>query len=131
MPDPAYDHGFLKVFVTTATSALPLSDALVTVSQQQNGQTVLLHTLHTDSSGQTPEVSLQTPPLSYSETPGNPTPFSMYIVDTSVPGYVPVSKYEVPVFPQTHAILPVQMIPLGVEGQPPVFVSPAGNRPNL
>lgn len=125
------EYGFLKVFVTTASGTIPLPGATVAVSQQENGQTVLLHTARTDTNGQTPIFSLPAPPLAYSESPGNPTPFQMYLVETTLDGYVPVAKYQVPVYAQTQAILPIAMIPTGIEGQPLIFISPAGNEPNL
>lgn len=55
----------------------------------------------------------------------------MYLVDVTREGYVPVAKYQVPIFSQTHAVLPVVMTPVGIAGQPLIFVSPAGNTPDL
>lgn len=125
------EYGFLKVFVTTASSTIPLPGAMVTVSEEQNGQTVLLYTAQTDQSGQTTVFSLPAPPLAYSESPGNPTPIQMYLVDVTREGYVPVAKYQVPIYAQTQAVLPVVMTPVGIAGQPLIFVSPAGNTPDL
>lgn len=69
------EYGFLKVFVTTASGTIPLPGALVSISEEQNGQTVLLYTAQTDQSGQTVEFSLPAPPLAYSNPPATPRPF--------------------------------------------------------
>lgn len=123
--------GFLKISVTTAGTAIPLSGALVTIFCKENGQTILLHTAQTDSSGQTLPFSLAAPPKSYAESPGNPKPYELYYVEIIKDGYVPTEKYSVPIFSGIQSILPVELIPSGIENQPPAYLSPAGNQPNL
>ncbi len=64
--------GYLVVAVTTAQNAVPLENALVTVSSvKENGDSELLYTTRTNRSGQTAMLPLPAPPLSNSLSPGS------------------------------------------------------------
>lgn len=61
----------LRVLVTTALGALPLENAIASVSTvpDETGMRTLLHSVTTDSGGMTPVMVLDTPPRSNSLNP--------------------------------------------------------------
>ncbi|MFR1715686.1 MAG: hypothetical protein ACLSV6_03555 [Butyricicoccus sp.] len=61
----------LRVLVTTALGALPLENAIVSVSTvpDETGMRTLLYSVTTDSGGMTPSMVLTTPPRSNSLNP--------------------------------------------------------------
>lgn len=63
----------LRVLVTTALGALPLENAIVSVSTvpDETGMRTLLYSVTTDSGGMTPSMVLTTPPRSNSLSPGS------------------------------------------------------------
>ncbi len=84
------DRGRLQVNVTADIGLIPIQNANITISYTGDpGST--LETLTTDSSGQTQEISLNTPPLEYSLTPNSPMPYAEYTLNVTAPGYEPVT----------------------------------------
>ena len=75
----------LRVLVTTALGALPLENAIVSVSTvpDESGMRTLLHSVTTDSGGMTPVMVLDTPPRSNSLNPDGGPPFAVYTVEIS------------------------------------------------
>lgn len=75
----------LRVLVTTALGALPLENAIVSVSTvpDETGMRTLLYSVTTDSGGMTPSMVLTTPPRSNSLSPGSGPPFAVYTVEIS------------------------------------------------
>ena len=69
----------LRVLVTTALGALPLENAIVSVSTvpDESGMRTLLHSVTTDSGGMTPVMVLDTPPRSNSLNPDSGPPFAV------------------------------------------------------
>ncbi len=71
--------GYLVVAVTTAQNAVPLENALVTVSSvNENGDSELLYTTRTNRSGQTAMLPLPAPPLGNSLSPGSSNRTAVY-----------------------------------------------------
>ena len=62
------DRGRLQVNVTSTLGLQPVVNARVSIAYTGEGQRTL-EELQTDSSGQTEEVTLDTPPLEYSQEP--------------------------------------------------------------
>ena len=69
----------LRVLVTTALGALPLENAIVSVSTvpDETGMRTLLYSVTTDSGGMTPVMVLDTPPRSNSLNPDSGPPFAV------------------------------------------------------
>ena len=121
------ESGYLTVSVKTAGGALPVSDAVVTV-KDENGN--ILYVVFTDESGRTPRLKLAAPPLANSGSPDAPRPpFYTYNVDTDKAGYISVRNLGLPVYPGITSIQPVELLPLAegtkngsvsfTEGDPP------------
>lgn len=105
--------GYLVVAVSTAKTAIPLENALVTVySILNNGDSELIYTVRTNRSGQTSALPLPAPPIGNSLTPGNPFPYSKYSVRVDYDGFYPISLSDITVFPDIVATLPVYLVPL-------------------
>ncbi|WP_031474938.1 hypothetical protein [Agathobaculum desmolans] len=118
MPATTDGSAVLRVVVTTALGALPLADAAVTVSTpaDQDGARTLLYAVRTDASGMTPPLTLATPPRANSMTPDGGTPYAVYTVEATHPGYLPRTALHIAMFPGIPAVLPVALIPLGETG---------------
>ena len=119
MPDPRNTAtGYLVVAVSTARSAMPLENALVTVSAvDDNGVAELIYTTRTNRSGKTPPLPLPAPPLSNSLEPGSLYPYARYAVSVDLDGYQPIFTSDLTVFADVVATLPVYLVPLE-ENQP-------------
>lgn len=87
----------LRVLVTTAFGALPLENAIVSVSTapDDTGMRTLLYSVTTDSGGMTPSMILTTPPRSNSLSPGSGPPFAVYTVEISAEGYTPLTALHI------------------------------------
>ena len=87
----------LRVLVTTALGALPLENAIVSVSTvpDESGMRTLLHSVTTDSGGMTPVMVLDTPPRSNSLNPDSGPPFAVYTVEISAEGYTPLTALHI------------------------------------
>lgn len=90
----------LRVLVTTALGALPLENAIVSVSTvpDESGMRTLLHSVTTDSGGMTPVMMLDTPPRSNSLNPDSGPPFAVYTVEISAEGYTPLTALHIAMF---------------------------------
>ena len=110
MPSDQNNYGFLQVEVTSSQNQFPVPKATVLVySQEERGR--LLFTLATDASGQTPQIELPSPPLSYSEEPGMPRPYSDYTLEISAEGFRPIRIEGSEIFTGESSLQPVQMEP--------------------
>ena len=111
-PESASGAGYLIVRVSTALGAIPLENALVTIrgAEQQNSD--VIYSQRTNSSGITQKVSLSAPNIRQSESPGYPRPYSIYSVDVSKEGYLPLKLENVAIFDSITSIQPAVMIPL-------------------
>ena len=96
----------LRVLVTTALGALPLENAIVSVSTapDETGMRTLLYSVTTDSGGMTPSMILTTPPRSNS--------FAVYTVEISAEGYTPLTALHIAMFSGVPTMLPVALTPL-------------------
>lgn len=123
-------YGYLRVRVTEAGGAVPVSGALVRISEYDSYDTgdtngtngtedAALYSLITDRDGLTPTVRLTAPPAADSQAPMDtengapPTiPYSLYNVNISKSGYYPVENVGVPIFAGITAVQPVNLSPL-------------------
>ncbi len=116
--------GKLSINVTSSIGFIPIKNATVTISYNDNTDKII-ETLTTDESGNTSTISLLSPRLSYSMEPSDVRPYSEYNISISATGYEPVTISGTEILPNVTAIQPVSMTPLEVE--PPN----APNRENI
>lgn len=109
-------RGFITVNVRTAGGALPVSGALVTVSDTASGTVIAVMT--TDVSGVSDIVELPAPPKENTLTPGNKNVSTLYNVDTDKDGFYHVVNSGIPVFDGVTAIQQVLMVPTAQGGTP-------------
>lgn len=118
------DKGRLRVAVTSAITSYPVADAVISVSYTGVPDSTL-EQLKTDSSGQTEEIELDTPPLEYSLDPTQESqPYSEYTLDISAPGFERMSISGTELLSGETAIQNVRLRPLNPEGGTDVFVIP-------
>lgn len=105
----ANTSGILMVFVTSAEDYLPIANATVTLSFTGDPDS-LLYSLTTDSSGQTPAVSLPVPPLDYSLSPESEgQPYSEITVTVRAEGYEPETISGSELLPGSLSVQPVHL----------------------
>lgn len=105
--------GYLVVSVSTARTAIPLENALVTVySISDTGSSELIYNVRTNRSGQTAPLPLPAPPVSNSLSPNQPFPYARYSVRVDYDGFYPVTSSDLTIFPDIVATLPVFLVPL-------------------
>ena len=97
MAEPTDGTAELRVLVTTALGALPLENAIVSVSTapDDTGMRTLLYSVTTDSL-----------------SPGSGPPFAVYTVEISAEGYTPLTALHIAMFSGVPTMLPVALTPL-------------------
>ena len=108
------DVGYLQVHVRSASGALPVADATVTVRATEDDPNGYFRILTTDRSGQTPRIALPAPPRALSQTPEPPQvrPYATYVIETRKTGYRTVENTFVPIYADVTSIQPVDLVPL-------------------
>ena len=96
------DEGSLQVNVETPSGRLPIQDAQVTISYTGEPQSTI-EEVSTNSSGQTEQVRLRTPPLEYSMEPSEQQPYAEYTVRISAEGFTPKEVAGTEVLPHSIA----------------------------
>ena len=107
----AVDSGRLMVTVHSSLNSFPITGASVSISPR-DGDGKVIERLTTDTSGQTEEIALGTPPLEYSMEPGEPRPYSEFTI--SVTAGAIVWSY---VFTDVYSPLTGNVSPLGLPSQ--------------
>lgn len=105
------DRGRLQINVTSSLGLIPVAGATVTISYTGIPD-VTVEQITTDSSGQTVQIELPSPPLEYSVEPSEQMPYSEYNIQVDAPGYESVMISGTEILPDVTAVQPVQMIPL-------------------
>ncbi|MBQ8587314.1 MAG: spore cortex-lytic protein [Oscillospiraceae bacterium] len=108
--------GYLTARVFTSTAQLPIRNATVAVTQNGDNGTRQLAVRLTDESGRTPRISLPTPELQGSLTPGTVSPFTTVNLTVEYPGYERVLVEGLQIFPgiiteQEVELLPIEDLP--------------------
>ena len=124
------DVGYLVVRVSTARGAIPLEGAAVIIRGGTPETSGVIYSQRSNSDGLTDKVSLPAPPHSFSESPGNPTPYSLWNVDVFKEGYVPVSYQNLPVYSSIVSVQPAVMLPIP-EGYYPKAIFEESKAPEL
>lgn len=120
--------GYLVIRATTASEALPLENALVTVYGNQENFSSVIARLQTGNDGLTPKIALLAPPRALSEVPGNGgLSYATYNVSVQKEGFSPLELQGVPIFDGITSVQPADLIPLSENGYPDSF-DPYGGR---
>ena len=126
MQSPAVGTGYLVVQVTTASSAIPLEGAAVTVAEGNGGDVIF--ELRSAGDGKTPRVALPAPARANAQHPGDVPPFSTYNVTVSLKGYETSIFDRVPIFDGIIAIQQADLRPVPENGNTDALTR---NTPNL
>ena len=106
-------EGFLVVRVSTASGAIPLSGALVTVRGGEEKNKDFYRSYYSAASGLTEKISLPAPPRAFAQEPSQngARPYALYSIDVFKDGYQDVFFVNVPIFDGITAIQGANMIP--------------------
>ena len=105
--------GQIRIRTYTAAGALPVEGTLIKIYGTDDYNKDVKYSLLTDSNGITEKISLPTPLKQYSMAPGSQeSPYSVYNVELAKDGYYPKRIDNIPIFSDTNALLPIEMIPL-------------------
>lgn len=121
-PDEQECYGFLVVQVTTARGAIPLEGAQVDILTYEPLDTPpetpgkMIATLLTDRDGNTPTISLPSPPCSNANSPDSGRPYALYQCNVRYDGYYDQTHVGIPVYEGITVIQPVVLIPLPEDG---------------
>ncbi len=120
------DSGRLKISVVSSIGLIPVENATVTISYSGAPDSPL-QVLTTDSSGQTPIVTLPAPPVALSlESENEIQPYSEYNIEITAEGYEPVYVSGSEILAGQLALQPVVMNPLSSTEEPEkVVIIPA------
>lgn len=112
-------QGFLQVDVVSDANNFPIEDANVSIARTEEPGNVI-EQITTNSSGQTENVTLETPPLELSLTPQDLRPYAEYTIRITAPGFEPVVISGTEVLADATALQNVRMIPLAEETRPAI-----------
>lgn len=116
------NSGSLKISVISSLGQIPVGNATVTVSYTGDPDTPI-QTLTTDSSGQTPTISLPTPPVALSLTPDTEIqPYSEYNITVTAEGYEPVLVSGSEMLTGELSLQPIVMNPVETSEEPEKIV---------
>lgn len=105
--------GSILSYAFTSAGRIPLSDVVIRILQKTpEGAEDLVSVQMTDRDGKTTMVSVDTPALAGSQSPGTERPFSSVTMTAEIPGYEHIRVENVQVFPNTQTVQYFQMIPL-------------------
>lgn len=110
-PNEYTANGSLIVSVYTASGAIPIEGAIVTIRGGDKESSGVMSVFYTDQSGNTERITLPAPPASMSEVPGNISPFAKYNIEIDKEGFNSRTFINVPIFAGTTSIQPVNLIP--------------------
>lgn len=109
--------GYVIVRVTTASGAIPLGDALVTVRDYpSDGNGNVISTQRTNSSGLTERIALPAPSRSLTQSPGNAKGYKTYNIQVDKEGYNKQLYINVPIFDGVTAVQSADLVPLSENG---------------
>lgn len=104
--------GTLRVSVVSSLGMIPVENATVTIAYEGDPENPM-ETLTTDSSGQTPVISLPAPPIALSLDPDTTVqPYSEYNITVTAEGYEPVLVSGSELLPDRLSLQPIVMNPL-------------------
>ncbi|MCD8154046.1 MAG: peptidoglycan-binding protein [Clostridiales bacterium] len=102
------DRGRLKISVVSEADNRPVENARIQISYTGEPDRIL-EEVQTDSSGQTPSLDLQAPPLEYSMQPVEEQPYAEYTIFITADGFEPEEIAGIEVLPEVTARQPVRL----------------------
>lgn len=112
LTENAENRGTLQVSVVSSLGMIPVENATVTISYTGVPDQII-ENLTTDSSGQTPTVSLPAPPIALSLDPDTTIqPYSEYNITVTAEGYEPVLVSGSELLADQLSLQPIVMNPL-------------------
>ena len=109
-----YDSlGRIRIRAYAASGAIPIEGVLVKIYGADEYNKDVIYSLITDVDGVTKEMPLPAPSKYLSTSPGAAeAPYAVYNIELAKAGFYPKRIDNVPIFADTAAILPIEMIPL-------------------
>lgn len=104
------DQGLLQINVVSIENNFPIQNANIRISYKGDPNS-RVEEVSTNSSGQTEQISLDAPPLEYSQTPGIIQPYSEYNLLVTAPGFKPLEISGTEILPTALAIQPAALEP--------------------
>ena len=105
--------GAIRVKTYTAGGALPIEGTLVKLYGTDDYNKDVKYSIITDSNGVTEKILLPAPSKEYSISPGaKEAPYAVYNVELAKDGYYAKRIDNIPIFGDTSALLPIEMIPI-------------------
>lgn len=115
------DTGQLKIQVVSRVNNRPIYNARISITYT-GGPGTVLKTLMTDESGNTEEITLDTPPLQYSLELSENQPYSEYSFQVDAEGFEPLLIAGAELLPTITALQIIRMSPLERTGDFQDFV---------
>jgi hypothetical protein len=107
--------GTMIIKTLTASGALPIEGTVVRVIGAEEENRFVEYSILTDIDGSTKILTLPAPDREYSESPGaKESPYAIYNIEVSAPGYYTKRIYSVAVFDGIETIQDVRMIPIEI-----------------
>ena len=117
--------GTMQISVVSSIGLIPVENATVTISYTGDPESPL-EVLTTNSSGQTPTVTLPAPPLELSLNPeAEEQPYAEYNITVTAEGYEPVLVSGSEVFADELSLQPIRMNPLAIPEEEKIVIIPA------
>ena len=106
-------EGYLVVRVSTASGAIPLQGAQVTVRGAEESNKSFYRSVYSGASGLTEKIALPAPERYLSEAPSDSSekPYALYSIDVFSEGYRDLFLVNVPIFDTITSIQGANMIP--------------------
>lgn len=117
------DTGKLRITLTSERTARPVEDARIEISTAGIPDQII-DILSTDSSGRSPEIDLETPPLEYSLEPESRQPYSEYDLQITAEGYESVTISGAQLLPGETAVQELALKPERAEEEYSVLAIP-------
>lgn len=114
-PPPAPPTPFtapLTIRATSANEAVPIPDALVVITREENGETIVEASRITNDSGLTEPVILPAVDPALTLQPGKNIPRIVYEVTVAAPDHYRARISDIPLYGGIPAELPVSLVPL-------------------
>ena len=108
--DNNVDQGMLQVTVLNSDDNRPVENARVRISYSGDPDSVV-EEVRTDSSGQTPVLTLAAPPIEYSMEPVEQQPYAEYTVQIDAEGYEPKEVAGSEILPEVVSRQPATLRP--------------------
>lgn len=105
------DEGFFQANITSVRDAAPIEGATVQI-MEENYPNQVIEEVKTDANGQTEPVTLSTPPLEYSLTPGADRPYSNYNIRIMAEGFETVDISGAEILPNETALQNTTLLPV-------------------